>query len=247
MLVSALFVSCFPEFKVMFTQTGWILVEMIDMVHLETSKLTLSKIPQKQTTKSYHRPDPSFTYLLSLLLFLTSLLWGPVYTHSLTSTLHITLVFIFIHFLLLSLVTATLFYFLVGRLLGGNSVLGRRRRGLYDIDNGEGGGEGELEFGYCWDVAIRAFVPVWFFCYGVGFFLMPVVGGEHWYVYFFSNTSYTIPIFLLTLAPINVGSPSSSATHSTFSLSTTISSSPFSDTTPCPSYTTPNFSLRRSL
>ena len=86
------------------------------------------------------------------------------------------------HFLLLSLVTATLFYFLVGRLLGpGNSLLPGRRRGLYNLGEVEGAaGKEELEFGYCWDVAIRAFVPVWVFLYVVQFLCMPLVGTDHW-------------------------------------------------------------------
>lgn len=92
------------------------------------------------------------------------------------------LVFIFVHFLLLSLITATLFFFLVGRLLGpGNSLLPGRRRGLYNLNEADGGKE-ELEFGYCWDVAIRAFVPVWVFLYVVQFLCMPLVGTDHWYV-----------------------------------------------------------------
>jgi hypothetical protein len=143
-------------------------------------KLTIVK---KQTTKTYHRPDPSFTYLLCFFLTLTSLAWGFAYADGFTQTLHITLVFIFGHFLLLSLVTATLFFFLVGRLLGpgGSSLLPGRRRGLYNLNEADGGKE-ELEFGYCWDVAIRAFVPVWVFLYVVQFLCMPLVGTEHWYV-----------------------------------------------------------------
>lgn len=137
---------------------------------------------QKQTTKTYHRPDPSFTYLLSFLLTLTSLAWGFAYADGFTQTIHITLVFIFGHFLLLSLLTATLFFFLVGRLLGpGNKLLPGRRRGLYNLGEVEGGsGAEELEFGYCWDVAIRAFVPIWVFLYVVQFICMPLVGTNHW-------------------------------------------------------------------
>jgi hypothetical protein len=113
---------------------------------------------------------------------LTSLAWGFAYADSFTQTLHITLVFIFGHFLLLSLVTATLFFFLVGRLLGpGNSLLPGKRRGLYDLGPPGDAGKEELEFGYCWDVAIRAFVPVWVFVYVVGLLCMPLAGTDHWY------------------------------------------------------------------
>ncbi|CBX98307.1 hypothetical protein IAQ61_010407 [Plenodomus lingam] len=159
----------------------------------------------KQTTKTYHRPDPSFTYLLSFLLTLTSLAWGFAYARGFTQTLHITLVFIFGHFLLLSLLTATLFFFLVGRLLGpGNSLLPGRRRGLYNL--GEESGREELEFGYCWDVAIRAFVPVWLFLYVVQFLCMPLVGTDHWPSLLLSNTLYLLAsnyYFIITFLAYN--------------------------------------------
>jgi len=106
--------------------------------------------------------------------------------------LHITLVFLFAHFLLLSLLTATLFYLLLGRLLGPQTtlLLPSRRRGLYNL-NGEDASRDELEFGYCWDVAIRAFVPVWFFVYVVQFVCMPIVGTEHWFVFLLTLTFST--------------------------------------------------------
>jgi hypothetical protein len=45
------------------------------------------------------------------------------------------------------------------------------------------GAEGEqLEFGYCFDVSIRAFFPVWLFLYVVQFLLMPVIAKGYWYV-----------------------------------------------------------------
>jgi hypothetical protein len=56
------------------------------------------------------------------------------------------------------------------------------------MEAGEGA-EG-LEFGYCWDVAIRAFVPIWVFLYVVQFLCMPAVATDHWYVAPF----YTFPI-----------------------------------------------------
>jgi hypothetical protein len=136
---------------------------------------------QKQTSKTYHRPDPSFTYLLCAFQLLTSLAWGIAYTSSVPSVLKITLVFIFVHFLLSSLIISTLNFFLIKYLLGPNSkILPGKRRGLYDLSAGDGEGKEELEFGYCWDVAIRAFVPVWVILYVVQFLCMPLVGTDHW-------------------------------------------------------------------
>jgi hypothetical protein len=131
----------------------------------------------KQTKNTWHRPDPSFTYLLSFFLLLTSLAWGLAYASGFSRILRITIVFIFVHFLGSSLLVATVAYFLVGRLLGpGVPGLPGRRRGLFASD---GGGE-HLEFGYCFDVAIRAFFPVWVLLYVVQFVLMPVVVRSYW-------------------------------------------------------------------
>ncbi|KAF2648093.1 UNC-50 family protein [Lophiostoma macrostomum CBS 122681] len=159
----------------------------------------------KQTKNTWHRPDPSFTYLLSFFFFLTALAWGSAYADGFSQTLRVTLVFIFLHFLLLSLLIATLFYFLVGRLLGPGvkGLPGRRRQGLFDM---EGEGANELEFGYCWDVAIRAFVPVWVFLYVVQFLLMPVIASKHWVSLALGNTLYLIALnyyFIITFLGYN--------------------------------------------
>ncbi|KAF2641275.1 UNC-50 [Massarina eburnea CBS 473.64] len=165
--------------------------EMMSLI-IAPKKVFRSIYYHKQTTKTYHRPDPSFTYLLSFFQLLTSLAWAFAYTSSVPSFLRISLIFIFVHFLLFSLLTATLFYFLIKHLLGPNSkLLPGRRRGLYDLGGGaDGEGKEELEFGYCWDVSIRAFVPVWLFLYVVQFLCMPLVGTDHWVSILLSNTLY---------------------------------------------------------
>ncbi|KAL8666235.1 MAG: hypothetical protein Q9168_007523, partial [Polycauliona sp. 1 TL-2023] len=115
--------------------------------------------------------------------------------------------FIFVHFLLSSLVIATLAYLLIGRLLGpgGKGLPSRmRRRGLFGEEGGTRDGEAEeLEFGYCFDVAIRAFVPVWICLYVGQFVLWYLIRGDHWISLFLGNTlylvafSYYIVIFFL--------------------------------------------------
>ncbi|KAI4149793.1 MAG: hypothetical protein LQ340_004435 [Diploschistes diacapsis] len=112
----------------------------------------------KQTKNTWHRPDPSFTYLLSFFMALTGLAWGVAYAHSAAGTLRLTLIYVFVHFLAVSLLVATTAYFFVGRLLGPGiaGLPGRRRQqGLFispqDRDS--------LEFGYCFDVSwMPAFV-----------------------------------------------------------------------------------------
>jgi len=90
----------------------------------------------------------------------------------------VTAAFIFGHFLGGALLIATTAYFLVGRLLGPGvpGLPGRRRQGLFT----QAGEQEALEFGYCFDVAIRAFFPVWVVLYVVQFLLMPVVSKPYW-------------------------------------------------------------------
>ena len=147
----------------------------------------------RTTSRSWHRPDPSFTYLLGFFMLLTGLSWGLAYGAALVK---VTLVFVLGHFLLAGLAVATVMYFLVGRLLGPGvaglpTFLGRgRRRGLVAQAGGEGAEQ--LEFGYCFDVAIRAFFPVWVFLYVVQFVLMPVIAKEYWLSLFLGNTLYLL-------------------------------------------------------
>lgn len=106
----------------------------------------------EETKNTYHRADPSFTYLISFFMLLTGLAWGIAYTPSFATTVRLTLLFIFVHFLAMSLLVATAAFFLVGRLLGSGipGLPGRRRQqGLFTPD-----AEREsLEFGYCFDVS----------------------------------------------------------------------------------------------
>jgi hypothetical protein len=114
------------------------------------------------------------------------------------------LVFVFVHFLLSSLLIATLAYFLVGRLLGPGvpGLPGRRRQGLFTQP-----GDGEqLEFGYCFDVAIRSFVPIWLFLYVIQFILMPLIGKDYWLSLFLGNSLYLFTFcyyFIITFLGFN--------------------------------------------
>ena len=84
-------------------------------------------------------------------MFLTGLAWGIAYTPSFASTVRLTLLFVFVHFIAISVIVATASFFLVGRLLGPGiaGLPGRRRQqGLFTpIGDAE-----TLEFGYCFDV-----------------------------------------------------------------------------------------------
>ncbi|KAK5942310.1 hypothetical protein PMZ80_004873 [Knufia obscura] len=141
---------------------------------------------------SWHRPDPAFTYLLSFFLLLTSLAWSLAYTPRLSSILKLSFMFIFIHFLLGSLVVSTLFYLLVGRLLGPGvaGLPGRRRtQGLFGPSTSS---TDALEFGYCFDVSIRAFFPPYVLLYIVQYILMPAIDHSNKASTFVANTLYLV-------------------------------------------------------
>lgn len=85
-------------------------------------------------------------------MLLTGIAWGIPYTTSVGATVRLTLLFVFVHFLAVALLTATGAFFLVGRLLGPGiaGLPGRRRQqGLFT----QAGEEEHLEFGYCFDVS----------------------------------------------------------------------------------------------
>lgn len=110
-----------------------------------------------ETKNTWHRPDPSFTHLLSFFLLLTALAWGLAYTPGFGSIVKLTFMFIFVHFLGSSLLVATLMYFLVGRFLGPGiaGLPGRRRQqGLFTSP----ADRDQLEFGYCFDVSPRHWI-----------------------------------------------------------------------------------------
>ncbi|KAI4240937.1 MAG: hypothetical protein L6R40_004817 [Gallowayella cf. fulva] len=145
---------------------------------------------------TYHLADPSFTYLLSSFQLLTGIAWGIATQGYAGPTLRLTLMFIFVHFLLSSIIIATLAYLLIGRLLGpgGKGLPSRmRRRGLFGEEGGGRDGEvEELEFGYCFDVAIRAFFPVWICLYVLQFVFWYLIRGDHWISLFLGNTLYLV-------------------------------------------------------
>jgi hypothetical protein len=87
-------------------------------------------------------------------MLITGLAWGIASTNSVAGIFRLTLLYIFVHFLALSLLAATVAFFLVGRLLGPGiaGFPGRRRQhGLFTQSEDEE----QLEFGYCFDVSLE--------------------------------------------------------------------------------------------
>ncbi|EAS36701.2 uncharacterized protein CIMG_02055 [Coccidioides immitis RS] len=166
-------------------------------------KVFKSMYYHKQTKNTWHRPDPSFTYLLSFFLLLTALAWGLAYRPSFSSIIRLAASFIFIHFIGSSLLISALAYFAMGRIFGPSgpassliewrgmrSGLGRvRRRGAAQGLFAQPGEKEQVEFGYCFDVSNRAFFPLYLHLYVIQFLLLPLL----------TRKSDSSPSFLATL------------------------------------------------
>lgn len=72
------------------------------------------------------------------------------------SILRLMLTLVIGHFLATSLLFAAAGYFLAGKFLKVRGMGGLGRAGIV-------GGEGEIEFMYCFEIGVRAFFPVWVF------------------------------------------------------------------------------------
>ncbi|TPR05094.1 hypothetical protein CAN33_0033015 [Aspergillus niger] len=162
-----------------------------------------------QTKNTWHRPDPSFTYLLSFFLLLTALAWGLAYAPSFGAIVRLSLLFIFVHFIGSSLLVSTVGYFTIPRLFGPDGAAasltgfrgGRgRRRGAAQGLFTQPGEKDQLEFGYCFDVSNRAFFPLYLHLYVVQFLLLPLLqrSPSNFLATFLGNTLYLSAITYYT-------------------------------------------------
>ncbi|KAJ5053582.1 hypothetical protein NUH16_010655 [Penicillium rubens] len=152
-------------------------------IYYHKRESTYSKL-RPQTKNTWHRPDPSFTYLLSFFLLLTAFAWGLAYTPGFGAIMRLTFLFVVVHFIGSSLFVSTIGYFIIGRLFGPNGAAaslaglrgsrGRRRGAAQGLFTQPGEKE-QLEFGYCFDVSNRAFFPLYLHLYVVQFLLLPLL------------------------------------------------------------------------
>ncbi|KAL1866575.1 hypothetical protein Plec18167_009032 [Paecilomyces lecythidis] len=168
---------------------------------MSSSEFFSHRLRPYETKNTWHRPDPSFTYLLSFLLVLTALAWGLAYAPSFGAIVRMSLLFVFVHFIGSSLLISTLAYLCVGRLFGPNGAAGSltgfrgnryRRRGAAQGLFAQPGEKEQIEFGYCFDVANRAFFPLYLHLYVVQFLLLPLLtlNPTNFFAVFVGNTLY---------------------------------------------------------
>ncbi|EED14086.1 integral membrane protein, putative [Talaromyces stipitatus ATCC 10500] len=173
-------------------------------------KVFKSMYYHKQTKNTWHRPDPSFTYLLSFFLLLTALAWGLAYSPSFGSIFRLSILFVFVHFIGTSLLISTIAYFAVGRIFGPKGAAasltglsrGSRmpRRGAAQGLFAQPGEKEQIEFGYCFDVSNRAFFPLYLHLYVLQFLLLPILtrNPPNFLTTFLGNTLYLSALLYYT-------------------------------------------------
>ena len=97
--------------------------------------------------------------------------------------LKLMLYMVFIDFLAVGVLIATIGWVLASRFLKQS-----RRTG------GEIGGEGELEWAYCFDIHCNSFLLIWLCLYVIQFILLPVLTRTNWISLFIGNTLYLIAL-----------------------------------------------------
>lgn len=138
----------------------------------------------KQTKNTWARDDPSFVILLSAFLVLSAIAWGLAYSPGFGSILKLMVYMVLVDFLAVGLVVAT-----VGWLFA-NRFLRQQRAGGPAGAATAFGGEGVLEWAYCFDVHCNAFLVIWLYLYIVQFILLPILGRSNWISLLFGNALY---------------------------------------------------------
>lgn len=143
------------------------------------TKVYKSLYYHKQTKNTWARDDPSFVILLSSFITVSALAWGLAYASGVMGILRLMLYMVLVDFLATGVIIATVCWFLANRFLK------QSKRGVMSI-----GGEGELEWAYCFDVHCNSFLIIWLCLYVIQFILLPVLTKSNWMSMFLGNTLY---------------------------------------------------------
>lgn len=111
------------------------------------TKVYKSLYYHKQTKNTWARDDPSFVILLSAFITVSALAWGLAYASGVMGILKLMLYMVLVDFFATGIIIATAGWFLA------NKFLKQSKRGLMNSI----GGEGELEWNYCFDVHCNSF------------------------------------------------------------------------------------------
>ncbi|GAA97099.1 uncharacterized protein L969DRAFT_96978 [Mixia osmundae IAM 14324] len=131
----------------------------------------------KQTKNTWARDDPAMLLLISLCLTTAGLLWSIFYAHySLLMVVRTTLYMVFVDFLLVGVIVATLLWALSNRFMTHSSHTHAT--------------EQEVEWGYSFDVHCNSFFPMFLHLYLAQLVLSAVVTRDNWVCLWVGNTLY---------------------------------------------------------
>ncbi|CAN6606565.1 hypothetical protein TRVA0_003S01662 [Trichomonascus vanleenenianus] len=135
---------------------------------------------RKQTKNTWARDDPSFFILFALLLTASAVAWGLAYSPGVLSILKLILYMVVVDFFAVGILVATAGWLFANRFL-------KQKRGSI-------GGEGELEWAYCFDVHCNSFLAIWVCLYVVQFVMLPLLTRANWLSLFVGNTLYLVAL-----------------------------------------------------
>ncbi|KAG0243310.1 UNC-50 family-domain-containing protein [Mortierella sp. GBAus27b] len=133
----------------------------------------------KQTKNQWARDDPAFMVILSGLLGCSAIAWGLVYGHGMMGILRMMLFMVFIDFVVVGIVVASLCWTIANRFLA--------RASVYSTDQ-------TVEWQYAFDIHCNAFMPVIMLIYIVQLVFMKVLLKEFWICSLLGNTLYMVAI-----------------------------------------------------
>lgn len=115
---------------------------------------------------SYTRDDPSFLILLTLLLSLSAVVWGLVYSPNVNDILKLIIYMVLVDFYLTGLVIATVSWFLTNKLFNEQFEIGNESNQST---------VSYVEWSVCFDVHCNAFFIIWCMLYVMQLILMPII------------------------------------------------------------------------
>ncbi|KAG0035765.1 Protein unc-50 [Podila clonocystis] len=133
----------------------------------------------KQTKNQWARDDPAFMVILSGVLCCSAVAWGLVYGHGMMGILRMILYMVFVDFVVIGVVVATICWTIANRFLA--------RASVYSTEQ-------SVEWQYAFDIHCNAFMPVIALLYIIQMVFMKVLVKDFWICSLLGNTLYMVAI-----------------------------------------------------
>ncbi|KAK3832669.1 MAG: UNC-50 family-domain-containing protein [Linnemannia elongata] len=133
----------------------------------------------KQTKNQWARDDPAFMVILSGLLGCSAIAWGLVYGHGMIGILRMILYMVFVDFVVIGVIVATVCWAIANRFLA--------RASVYSTDQ-------SVEWQYAFDIHCNAFMPVIVLLYIIQMVFMKILLKDAWICTLLGNTLYMTAI-----------------------------------------------------